>query len=109
MRGDVLGNPCGLLQRERERERREKEIERERERERETETLTNIELDKEREKQNDDYIVDVVVVAVAATPIANVQSMALSLPDHFSALLQGQPIANPSFQSRSFSDSSKSF
>ena len=71
-------------------------------------------MNREREKENDDSIVVPSVVVAATTTgggaiIADIQSMALSLPDQLAVLLQGQPIASSSFLSRSFSDSSKRF
>ena len=65
-------------------------------------------MKREREKENDDSIV-VGATADAGALIADVQSMALSHPDQLPVLLQEQLIAAQSFQSRSFSDSSKSF
>jgi hypothetical protein len=68
----------------------------EKERARERGNRTNIEMNRERKKENDDYIV-VIVAAATGAPIADVQSMALSLPDRLPVLLQGHPIATPSF------------
>jgi len=79
-------------EKERERERREKQTERARE----SDNLANIEMNREEEKENNDSII-VVLVVVAAPPIVDVKSMTLSLPDQLPVLLQGQPIAAPSF------------
>ena len=59
-------------------------------------------MNREREKENDDSIVVPSVVVVATTtgggaPIADIQAMALSLPDQLRVLLQGQPIAAQPF------------
>ncbi len=54
-------------------------------------------MNREREEEHDDSIVVVVVVVVAVAPIVDVESMALSLPDQLPELLQGQPVASPSF------------
>ena len=78
---------------------------RKREIESERDNLANIEMNREREREKEN---DYSIVVVAAAPIADVQSMALSLPDQLPVLLQRHPIASPSFWSRGFSDSSKS-